>query len=195
MQFFDNKISSTLQALSFFGHPRIHANGLHSRTTRNGLDIGAARTSTKKNATLPTHGTPGGARLRRTRTLRHLGLDNPLRRAVIHLLRMTGEEVNTQLQQDLRGQGIHNDNKNEQGKSQREDHMHPLAQNNNNCSANPLKAPGNTKQDQHQNEGAESPQEVFPQGLATHSDQMIGPLALAIGLEQPAEEPQEEPQQ
>ena len=115
MQFFDNKISGTLQALSFFGHPCIHANGLHSRATRNGLDIGAARTSTKKNAALPAHGAPRGTRLRRTRTLRHLGLDNPLCRAVIHLSRMTGEEINTQLQKDLRGQGIHNDNKNEQG--------------------------------------------------------------------------------
>ena len=195
MQFFDNKVSGTLQALPFFGHPRIHANGFHSRATRDGLDIGAARTSTKKNATLPAHGTPGGTRLRRTRALRHLGLDNPLCRAVIHLSRMTGEEMNPQFQQNLRGQGVHNDDKNEQGKSQREDHMHPLAQNNNNCSTNPLQAPSNTKQDQHQNEGAESPQEVFPQGLAAHSDQMIGPLALAIGLEQPAQEPQEEPQQ
>ena len=122
-------------------------------------------------------------------------MDDPLRRAVIHLSRMTGEEVNTQLQQDLRGQGVHNDNKNEQGKSQCEDHMHPLAQNTNNCSADPLQAPGNTEQSQHQNEGAESSQQVFPQGLAAHSYQIIGTLALAIGLEQPAQEPQEEPQQ
>ena len=100
--------------------------------------------------------------MRRARTLRHLGLDNPLRRAVIHFSRMTGEEINTQLQQDLRGQGIHNDNKNEQGKSKREDHMHPLAQNTNNCPANPLKPPGNTKQSHHQNESTDSSQEVFP---------------------------------
>ena len=103
------QVGCALEALPFRGHPRVDADRFLGSASGDGLDICATGTAPEEHAPLAANGLPARVGRRRARTFLDLGLNNSPRGPIVHATRVTGEEANAQLDDDLRGQSVNDD--------------------------------------------------------------------------------------
>ena len=83
---------------------------------------------------------------------------------------MTGEEVNAQLDDDLRGQSVNDDDEERQSNGQCNNVVQPLAEESKKSAPNPLQSRSDDKKDKGEKESSGSAQKVLAQVLAGHSN-------------------------
>ena len=83
---------------------------------------------------------------------------------------MTGEEVNAQLDDDLRGQSVNDDDEKCQSNGECNNVMQPLAEESYKSAPNPLQPRSDGKKDKGEKESSGSAQKVLAQVLAGHSN-------------------------
>ena len=157
-----------------------------------GLDICATGTAPKEHASLTSDRLPARVGRRRTRAFLDLRLHDSLSGPIVHAARVTGEEVNAQLDDYLRGQSVNDDDEERQSNGQCKNVVQPLAEESKKSAPNPLQSRSDGKKDKGEDDSSGSAQKVLAQVLAGHSNQNIGSPTFAIGMDQPANQPQEE---
>ena len=135
-----------------------------------GLDICTTGTTPKEHAPLAANGLPARVGRRRTRAFLDLRLHDSFSGPIVHATRVTGEEVNAQLDDDLRGQSVNDDDEKCQGNRQCNNVVQPLAEESDKSAPNPLQPRSDGKKDKGEKESSGSAQKVLAQVLAGHSN-------------------------